>query len=76
MYRRIIKFWFEDVDSTQWFKKDEKFDHLITLKFSDAHKQATQVNLLKLSQKTTKQIRNFFTNIFFIKFKILNQNQR
>ena len=45
MYQQIIKFWFEDINKSQWFKKDGNFDRLIISKFSEIHNQATKGEL-------------------------------
>ncbi|WP_022942619.1 DUF924 family protein [Psychromonas hadalis] len=36
----IIKFWFEEIDSALWWKKDLDFDALIAIRFSDVYQQA------------------------------------
>lgn len=36
----VIKFWFEDIDSKNWWVKDKAFDQLIKTKFSSIHQQA------------------------------------
>lgn len=41
----VLKFWFEEIDSSFWFKKDEHFDALIRDKFSVLHLAATQGEL-------------------------------
>lgn len=45
MYQQVIKFWFEEVKKSQWFKKDEDFDHRIALLFSETHSRAIQGEL-------------------------------
>jgi len=45
MYREIIKFWFEEVSQTQWWKKDVQFDQLIASRFSEVHGQASRGEL-------------------------------
>jgi uncharacterized protein (DUF924 family) len=45
MYQPIIDFWFDEVEKHQWFKKDEHFDSLIKLRFSDIHNQAIKGEL-------------------------------
>jgi uncharacterized protein (DUF924 family) len=40
MHHAIIKFWFEEIDSSQWWVKDEAFDQLIQANFSTLHQQA------------------------------------
>jgi len=36
----IIKFWFEDIDSSLWWQKDLEFDALIKERFAQVHQQA------------------------------------
>jgi uncharacterized protein (DUF924 family) len=36
----IIKFWFEEIDTSYWFKKDLEFDQLLINRFSTLHAQA------------------------------------
>lgn len=38
----VLKFWFEEIDSALWFKKDEAFDQLLLQRFSDLHHRAAQ----------------------------------
>jgi len=45
MNREIIKFWFEEVSQTQWWKKDVQFDQLIASRFSEVHGQASRGEL-------------------------------
>ena len=45
MYREIIKFWFEEISQTQWWKKDVEFDELIASRFSEVHGQASRCEL-------------------------------
>lgn len=40
MYRRIIEFWFEQVDPAQWFRKDPAFDAALAQEFGALHRQA------------------------------------
>jgi len=47
MYREIFSFWFEEIDQSQWWAKDDDFDHLIIEKFSEAHARATRCELFK-----------------------------
>ena len=46
-YDDILRFWFEEIKAEQWFRKDEKFDLLITSRFRDVHSQAIQCELFK-----------------------------
>lgn len=45
MYRKILKFWFEEIDPTFWWKKDSAFDQEITERFSEVHQQAAACEL-------------------------------
>jgi uncharacterized protein (DUF924 family) len=45
MYQEILKFWFEEISQTQWFKKDDAFDQLISDRFSDVHSRAVRCEL-------------------------------
>ena len=45
MYREILKFWFEEIEPPQWWKKDENLDRLITGRFADIHRRATLCEL-------------------------------
>lgn len=38
--REIVQFWFEEIDSALWWKKDVEFDALIIQRFSQIHQQA------------------------------------
>jgi uncharacterized protein (DUF924 family) len=33
----ILHFWFEEIDSSLWFAKDENFDHQVRARFSDVY---------------------------------------
>jgi len=45
MVQEILKFWFEEIDPSQWWKKDPDFDRLIIQRFSAVHAQATRCEL-------------------------------
>lgn len=45
MYRKVLKFWFEDIEMSQWWKKDPEFDQLIVEKFSFLHARAVACEL-------------------------------
>ena len=45
MYTDILKFWFEEIDHSQWWKKDVVFDKLIVERFSDIHLCANRCEL-------------------------------
>ncbi len=41
----IIDFWFNAIDSKAWFKKDDEFDLLLTMQFSQLHSSAAKGEL-------------------------------
>lgn len=41
----ILKFWFEEIDHSLWFKKDDAFDQLLTERFGALHTQASHGEL-------------------------------
>ncbi len=45
MYEQVLGFWFEEIKPAQWWVKDEKFDELITGKFSSIHTRAAKCEL-------------------------------
>lgn len=45
MHKDIIKFWFEEISQTQWWKKDAHFDQLIASRFLEIHGQASRCEL-------------------------------
>lgn len=45
MYKQVIKFWFEDIDESSWFRKSETFDQKLISIFSELHKQAVACEL-------------------------------
>lgn len=45
MPNRVLDFWFSEIDSSLWFKKDAQFDALLIEKFSQLHVQAAQCEL-------------------------------
>ena len=45
MYEEILKFWFEEIESAQWWKKDEDFDRALIARFSDIHARAARCEL-------------------------------
>jgi len=47
MYKDILKFWFEEIDHAQWWKKDEAFDQLIVERFSGIHARANCCELFE-----------------------------
>lgn len=38
----VLQFWFEEIDPSYWFKKDENFDTLLSSRFTSLHHAATQ----------------------------------
>ncbi|MGH1440305.1 MAG: DUF924 family protein [Cellvibrionaceae bacterium] len=46
-YQEILSFWFEEIDSSLWWKKDDDFDGLIRHRFLSVHQQATQCELFE-----------------------------
>lgn len=47
MHQEILKFWFEDTEPAQWWKKDENFDRIIIERFSELHRRATRCELFE-----------------------------
>jgi len=45
MHQQILQFWFEDIESVQWFRKDDAFDQLLVDRFSEVHAQAVRCEL-------------------------------
>jgi uncharacterized protein (DUF924 family) len=45
MFEQILKFWFEEIDSSLWWKKDSDFDELLVTGFSGVHTQAIRCEL-------------------------------
>lgn len=46
-YTDILRFWFKEIKPEQRFKKDEKFDLLITSRYREVHNQAIRCELYK-----------------------------
>ena len=44
-YVEVLEFWFEEIDSSQWWVQDEQFDRLIVDRFSAIHSQAIKCEL-------------------------------
>jgi len=51
MYQDIIKFWFKDIQPSQWWVKNLAFDRLVLDKFSEIHLQASQCELYEWREK-------------------------
>ena len=47
MLHLILKFWFEETDSSLWWKKDDVFDALISERFSEIHASAARCELFE-----------------------------
>ncbi len=47
MYTDILRFWFEEIDESRWWEKDEAFDKHITDRFLDVHSQAVRGELFE-----------------------------
>ncbi len=45
MYKKVLKFWFEDIKPAQWWKKDPEFDQKIKDEFLELHQQANLCEL-------------------------------
>jgi len=50
MHQTIIKFWFEEIDQSLWWAKDEEFDQLIIKRFSSLHAKAIRCELFDWRQ--------------------------
>jgi uncharacterized protein (DUF924 family) len=46
-YEDILRFWFEEIKPEQRFKKDEKFDLLITRRYREVYNQAIRCELFE-----------------------------
>lgn len=42
MYQQILQFWFEDIQPSQWWRKDHDFDQLINDNYGDLHASVHQ----------------------------------
>jgi len=40
MYQAVLDFWFEEINQSQWWVKDDNFDQMIIDRFSALHKSA------------------------------------
>ncbi len=47
MYQQIISFWFEELEPSARWKKDDAFDALLVGRFSDIHARATRCELFE-----------------------------
>jgi uncharacterized protein (DUF924 family) len=41
----IVQFWFEEIESSFWWKKDENFDQTLRDRFTEVHEQACRAEL-------------------------------
>ena len=46
----VLKFWFEEIDSKSWWRKDEHFDETVRFRFGDLHKRAAAGELFDWRQ--------------------------
>lgn len=44
-YSEIVRFWFDEIDASMWFKKSEAFDQELRERFSTVHRAAAQGEL-------------------------------
>jgi len=47
MYKEILHFWFEEIDPSKWWAKDEAFDQLIRARFAEVRALATRCELFE-----------------------------
>lgn len=47
IHTEILQFWFDEINSSQWWAKDEKFDKLIIERFAGVHSKAVQCELFE-----------------------------
>jgi uncharacterized protein (DUF924 family) len=47
MYKEILSFWFNEIDPSKWWAKDDAFDQLIRARFSQIHARATRCELFE-----------------------------
>ncbi len=45
MHSEILKFWFEEIEPSQWWKKDVDFDRMLIERFSGIHASAARCEL-------------------------------
>ena len=51
MYREILSFWFEEIEPSMWWVKNDDFDKLIIERFSEIHARATRCELFAWREK-------------------------
>jgi uncharacterized protein (DUF924 family) len=47
MYGEVLKFWFEQINPSKWWAKDDDFDQLVRVRFTAIHGQATRCELFE-----------------------------
>ena len=47
MYQAVLKFWFEEIEPAQWWKKDDDVDRVIVERFAALHQRATRCELFE-----------------------------
>lgn len=47
MYEEILRFWFEEIEPSQWWKKDDDFDRALIARFSAIHAGAARCELFE-----------------------------
>ena len=47
MFQEILKFWFEELEPAQWWKKDENLDRMIVERFSEIHRRVARCELFE-----------------------------
>ena len=47
MYQQIINFWFEELEPSAWWKKDDSFDAFLIGRYSEIHGRATRGELFE-----------------------------
>lgn len=47
LFQTVLKFWFEEIQPSQWWTKDHAFDKLIADKFADTHTSAIHGELFE-----------------------------
>lgn len=47
MYQEVLDFWFESIEPSSWWKKDDAFDKRIALEFGGLHAQVVQCELYR-----------------------------
>ncbi len=56
MYEDVLRFWFEEISSAQWWKVDPEFDRLIARRFGALHAQACQAELFEWRQQASGRL--------------------